>query len=728
MLEFDLSPTPPAGSSAIAARATALPEASDQLLDEGYVLAFEAITAPVLIHAGLRIIYANTAMQRLLGYGLAELRRMPHYGWAAEASLAQLQDYGERCMKDSEQLPALECEALTANGSVRQLEISARSINSPQGRLVVVTCQDLSDIRHVQNSLLEIGRVMQQILESNPAPTFVLDSAGRISHWNAACAQLTGVEASAITGRSQPWHAFHDEERPLLAHLLLDGDVLAKGRPLYGDALRPSRLVPKAYELEQFFPKLGRWLFCTAAPLFDIQGQVVGVIETLLDVTERRAAEEALKRHKQELENMVAARTAELLLTHHELEAFLENASVGIIYTHGHRIARANKKFGEIFELNEASAVGLSGRRFFADREAFTELIRQALPVLAAGESLALEVPMQTAQGQPIWVQLIAYASDPQNPTQGVWWLLQDRSDVMRAQAELVRNYGEMKQTNARLAEAQNQLLQSEKLASIGQLAAGVAHEINNPIGFVSSNLGSMRRYMESMLQLIGLYECLDLQQLPTELRGQIAQLRREADFEFIHEDLPQLLAESDDGLTRVKKIVQDLKDFSRVDQSDWQMADINQGLDSTLNVVMNEVKYKAEIKKDYGKLPAVRCLAAQLNQVFMNMIVNAGHAISGRGEIRLSTCCVDDWVCIAIGDNGSGMAPEVQRRIFDPFFTTKPVGQGTGLGLSLSFSIVQKHGGRIELESEVGKGSTFRIWIPVLGPKAPGGQSAIKP
>lgn len=721
MLEFDLSPNQAASHAGAVPLAADFPAVAVPMLEEGLVLAFEAITAPVLVHAGLHIVHANLAMQRLLGYALADLQRMPHYGWAAQDSLAQLQDYGERCMKDNGQLPALECEALTANGSVRQLEISARSINTEQGRLVVVTCQDLSDIRHVQNSLLEIGRVMQQILESNPAPTFVLDRAGRVSHWNAACAQLTGVPAADITGSSEPWHAFHAEERPLLAHLLLAGNVLASGAPLYGDALRPSRLVPNAYELEHFFPRLDRWLFCTAAPLFDIQGKVVGVIETLLDVTERRNAEEALRQHQHELEDMVAARTAELLLTHHELEAFLENASVGIISTNGHRIARANNKFGEIFELNDASATGMSGRRFFADRKGFADLMRKAVPVLAAGESLALEVPMQTARGQPIWVQLIAYASDPRNPTQGVWWLLQDRSDVMRAQAELVRNYGEMKQTNARLAEAQNQLLQSEKLASIGQLAAGVAHEINNPIGFVSSNLGSMRRYMESMLQMIGLYGKVDAQQLPAELRQKIAQLRRDADFDFIHEDLPQLLAESDDGLSRVKKIVQDLKDFSRVDQSDWQMADINQGLDSTLNVVMNEVKYKAEIRKDYGALPAARCLAAQLNQVFMNMIVNASHAISGRGEIRLRTSCVDDWICIAIADNGSGMSPEVQRRIFDPFFTTKPVGQGTGLGLSLSFSIVKKHGGRIEVESEVGQGTTFRIWIPVKGPPQAG-------
>jgi signal transduction histidine kinase len=164
---------------------------------------------------------------------------------------------------------------------------------------------------------------------------------------------------------------------------------------------------------------------------------------------------------------------------------------------------------------------------------------------------------------------------------------------------------------------------------------------------------------------------------------------------------------------------VQDLKDFSRVDHADWQDADLNAGLDSTLNVVMNEVKYKAEVRKDYGVLPPVRCIAAQLNQVFMNLIVNAAHAIAERGTITLVTRAVDDdWVCVEISDTGSGMSEEVKRRIFEPFFTTKPVGQGTGLGLSLSFSIVQKHGGRIEVDSEIGVGTRFKVWIPVQPPQ----------
>ena len=192
--------------------------------------------------------------------------------------------------------------------------------------------------------------------------------------------------------------------------------------------------------------------------------------------------------------------------------------------------------------------------------------------------------------------------------------------------------------------------------------------------------------------------------------------------------DLPQLLDESAEGLARVKKIVEDLKDFSRVDQADWQQADLNAGLESTLNVVRNEVKYKAEVLKQLSPLPRVTCLAGQLNQVFMNLLVNAAHAIRGHGTITLSTGHQDGWVWVQVDDTGCGMSDEVRRRIFEPFFTTKDVGKGTGLGLSLSYGIVQRHGGALLVRSTPGSGSQFRMWVPVDGPAAAAGATPASP
>ncbi|MDC8770357.1 PAS domain-containing sensor histidine kinase [Roseateles albus] len=684
--------------------------------------ALDAVSAPLLVHGGGLIIYANPAMLRLLGYDLEQLQSLPHYAWANDADVENLKAYGERCLQQEEALPTLECEAMTATGAVRFLEITARGLATAQGKLVLLSCQDLSDMRHVQMSLLEVGQVMHQILENNPVPTFVIDKNHRITHWNGACAQLTGVAASDVVGSTEAWKPFYAEARPLLVDLIVEGSVAEARERLYGDNLRASSLVLRAYETEDFFPQFGeagRWIFCTAAPLYDMQGKVVGAIATLLDVTERHLAEEQLRQHQAELERTVVERTAELSRSHRELAAFMENASVGILYSSRHKIIRSNKKFAEIFELDASDPAELLATQFFSSPQAYQELLKIAAPVLSKGQSLIHEMEMLTASGNRIWVQLIAYPANPADLHSGVWWLLQDRSEVTRAQRELVNNYRDIKQAHARLEEAQNQLLQSEKMASIGQLAAGVAHEINNPVGFVSSNLGTLRRYVEPLLQLVTLYSGMDLSAQPAARLAQIKALAEQADLEFIHEDLPQLLKESDEGLSRVKKIVQDLKDFSRVDQADWQEADLNQGLASTLNVVRHEIKYQAEVTCNFGRLPLVRCLAGQLNQVFMNLIINAAHAIAQRGEIKLSTEQVDDHVCVSVQDNGCGMSAEVQRRIFDPFFTTKPVGQGTGLGLSLSFSIVKKHGGRIELISSPGAGSCFKVWLPVRGPNA---------
>ena len=262
-----------------------------------------------------------------------------------------------------------------------------------------------------------------------------------------------------------------------------------------------------------------------------------------------------------------------------------------------------------------------------------------------------------------------------------------------------------------KLHEAQNQLLQSEKLASIGQLAAGVAHEINNPVGFINSNIGSLERYLKNLFVILDAYEKAEAQ--GTECAA-VKTLKEQLDYAYLKEDVVSLIEETRDGVARVKKIVQDLKDFSHVDEAEWQWADLHKGLDSTLNVVNNEIKYKAEVVKEYGELPPVECLPSQLNQVFMNLLVNAAHAIAERGTITLRTGGVGEEVWVEVADTGSGIAPENMKRIFDPFFTTKPVGKGTGLGLSLSYGIVQKHHGRIEVQSEQGRGTTFRITLPV--------------
>ncbi|MGG7557482.1 ATP-binding protein [Pseudomonas sp. ES3] len=267
----------------------------------------------------------------------------------------------------------------------------------------------------------------------------------------------------------------------------------------------------------------------------------------------------------------------------------------------------------------------------------------------------------------------------------------------------------------------ESQLVQSEKLASLGQLAAGVAHEINNPIGFISSNLGALDGYFKQLQTMLDAYREAEAVITSGEVLERLGQLREKVELEFLREDIPLLIKESKDGINRVGQIVKDLKDFSRVDSNqEWQWTNLQQGIESTLNIVANELKYKADVVKEYQTLPDIECLPSQINQVIMNLIVNASQAMGPeRGTITLRTGLEGETVSIEVADTGSGIEPECLQKIFDPFYTTKPVGQGTGLGLSLSYGIVKKHRGDISVRSEVGVGTTFRVELPVHQSKA---------
>ncbi|MFZ5994063.1 MAG: ATP-binding protein [Thermodesulfobacteriota bacterium] len=308
---------------------------------------------------------------------------------------------------------------------------------------------------------------------------------------------------------------------------------------------------------------------------------------------------------------------------------------------------------------------------------------------------------------------------------------LDRQNEDLKAQAGLLTEKNrELEKMVAELKEAQSHLLQSEKMASIGQLAAGVAHEINNPVGFIHSNLNSLDEYRKDLTEIIHAYLGLEqsIANNPTVATDKdltsnletIRDIKDKMDLDFILNDLDKIIEESKEGTERIRKIVQDLKDFSHVDQAELRYADINKGLESTLNIVWNEIKYKATVSKDYAEIPEVRCYPQQINQVFMNILVNAAQAIKEKGEIKITTAALDGdrpMVEIRISDTGEGIPRETLGKIFNPFFTTKPVGKGTGLGLSMVYNIVKKHDGQIEVESEEGKGTTFIIRLPVDGP-----------
>jgi signal transduction histidine kinase len=291
---------------------------------------------------------------------------------------------------------------------------------------------------------------------------------------------------------------------------------------------------------------------------------------------------------------------------------------------------------------------------------------------------------------------------------------LEDRHQLALANIALESERARQEELITKLAQVHGQLLQSEKMASVGQLAAGVAHEINNPIGFVNSNLSSLRHYVEDLFKVVSAYEAGE-NQLNVETLTAVNNLKKEIDICFLREDVISLLVESMDGMQRVKRIVQDLKDFSRAGESEKQMANLERGLDSTLNVANTELKNKVTVVKEYAGIPEIECMPSQLNQVFMSLLVNSVQAIEVQGTITLRTGREGDRVWVEVQDTGSGIKPEQLDRIFDPFFTTKAIGKGVGLGLAMAYGIVQKHNGEITVKSEVGVGSVFRVTLPIL-------------
>lgn len=271
-------------------------------------------------------------------------------------------------------------------------------------------------------------------------------------------------------------------------------------------------------------------------------------------------------------------------------------------------------------------------------------------------------------------------------------------------------------------------IVQAEKMASVGLLAAGVAHEINNPIAFINSNMSAVKNYFKKINFLYEKYGEIEafLGELEnnkaSQLLEQMENFKKENKIEMIMEDLEDLADESIEGIERIKTIVKDLKTFSRIDESEYKHIDINQAIDTTLNMVKNELKYKTSVEKDYDDLPQIKCFPQKISQVFMNLLINAGQAIEEKGTIKISTRQIaegrrenDSFIEITISDTGCGIPAENLNKLFDPFFTTKPVGAGTGLGLSIVYEIIKAHDGRIEVKSEIGKGTQFIILLPAV-------------
>ena len=582
-----------------------------------------------------------------------------------------------------------ETSLLRADGEIRQGISTKASMHDRNGKVngLVGTFTDITERKQTEVALRESEEKFRSISNSAQDAIIMIDNDGLVTFWNAAAEKIFGYTMEEILGRNLHEHIapadMLDTHLRAFAGFRENGQGAAVGKTLElpakrkGGAAIPIEMSLSAVRLE------GKWC-------------AIGLAR---DITARREANEALAASQAALE----AKHAELGLIFNWVEAAkleweqtLDSLKDIIILADAtHHIRRCNRMLKEITGRDFDGLVLNDWREvLMASGFSFVTFDGTAGELLHSGTKQQFDLNTYEIR-------------DPgSSVVKGVVVSMNDVTQIKTMTRELEQAYSELQSTQTRV-------VQQEKMASIGQMAAGVAHEINNPMGFITSNLNTLGKYMGRLREYQDALKA-HLAVCESDSKAALLEQQRRLKIEYILEDTGSLVAESLEGAERVRKIVQDLKSFSRVDEADEKLADLNQCLESTINIVWNEIKYVATLKKELGDIPQVKCYPQQLNQVFMNLLVNAAHAITGQGEITVRSWNDAGNVFISISDTGSGIPEELQRRIFEPFFTTKEAGKGTGLGLSISSEIVRKHGGEIILESKPGLGTTFTIRLPL--------------
>ncbi|WP_158558879.1 GAF domain-containing protein [Rhodoferax lacus] len=607
-----------------------------------------------------------------------------------------------------------------AHGEVRNVEVFTSPMDFNGQTYLVSAIHDVTARRILEAQVHQAQSLMQRFIDQLPGTAFVKDSSLRLVMANQQLGALLQTPPQALIGKTA-----HDIFPPDFADFvtLLDREVLEAGA---------HRVYPETFN--------GRHNETSLFVIDDGAGEkFLGGLS--LDITDRYLAKE---------------RSAALLKIHELAGELPENAFLSAGLELAEKLTQSKIGFlhfvnedQETLEMVAWTAGALKGCTAAYDAHyplsqagIWADCMRQRAPVVfndyagyAARKGLPQgHVPMQRLISVPVieggQVRMLLGVGNKESDyldfdTETLQLLGNDLWRIARRgrlETSLKHRVDELVEANRRLSDMQLQLLQSEKMASIGQLASGVAHEINNPIGYVKSNLGSLAGYVDNLLQIVRGYEAVDQLQgdaLAHALQA-MARSKEDMDYAFMVDDIRKLIDESVQGVQRVSQIVLDLKNFSRKGDVEAEYADLQSGIESTVNVVWNQLKYKVNVVREYVRLPPVHCVASQINQVVMNLLTNAEQAIPEHGTITLRTGVEGDTVWFEVQDTGCGIAADKQSRIFEPFYTSKPVGQGTGLGLSISFGIVQRHGGTITVKSAPGAGSTFRVTLPVESPLSP--------
>ncbi len=558
------------------------------------------------------------------------------------------------------------------------------------------TAQDITERKTTERALRENEQKFRSFVENASDIIFCLSNTGEFTYVSPNWTSLLGHDLSEVVG--QPLSQFVPPEATPMCQQVLEA-VAATGRKEEGIE---CQLKNKAGDYH--------WHTVSISPLKSAEGDVTAFVGIAHDITRRKEGQEQLQRAQQELQQILSASTPLCVISKDYEFMVLNDTFCALFGIHVDTVA--GKKCHDILCTSQCHTSGCPLQN-----------------VADSGERYRYEVTLGEGTDDEIVCMATAtpYFNADYSEVIGVVISFMDITERKKVEREIAEANTKLERANRELKEMQSQVIQSEKLASIGQLAAGVAHEMNTPVGFVASNFQTLQSYMNKFLKLFAVYESLAQTVESGDKEGrmarvnQINQLREQTKIDFVIGDLEELFNDSREGLERVTNIIQNLRDFSRVDQSgDCAEYDLKEGLSTTLTVARNEIKYDADVELDLSDVPTVVCHSGQINQVFLNILVNAAQAIKNeedrqeKGLIRVRTYATETHVVCEIVDNGPGIPPEVVSRVFDPFFTTKPPGKGTGLGLSVSYDIVvNKHKGQLLVDSRVGEGTTFTVKLP---------------